>query len=959
MGGSSKKQTVGYKYHLGMHMILCHGPIDKLTRIAVDEREAWSGSNRGGRINIAADGLFGGESREGGVSGALDFETGHAAQGVNDYLQSRIGARTFKLLGITITIPGNEAFIPSFRGVAGVVLRRMYLGMNPYLKPWAFRAQRIFTRQGGLTQWQPLLAPISSRVPKRGISLYFALDCSISMTGVRLATMKAAMSDVFDIIKPYLVTGGIGLDIKVVAWSDAATGITRVNCTQQDIEDLRAWVNALQVIGGTDFSIGVSPALTFFSKTEPRINRLFFVTDGFPNEGTAASAQAIAADMLDTGSGDYSRQKGTAVHMYGVNIDLTDTSATALLDNTPDDGVPVVSGTNSSGLTNAVLDGLMQADGEADMNPAHIIRECLTDPDWGMGYPESDVDDAAFLVAAKALFDEGLGISLLWDRQIPLEDFVKEIIKHIDGALYVDRASGKFVLRLIRGGYDAAGLLLLGEADIEKVESYARPAFGELVNSVTVNYWDSASGKTASVTAQDTAMVQLQGGVIGTTVQYPGFTCAEVATRIAQRDLRALSTPLLRCTITANRRAAGLNIGDVFRFAWPDYHDGEIIMRVTGLAFGDGRNNRVKITCVQDVFALPALAIVQPEEPAWEDPQQVPVPVIHQQAFEVPYLELVQQHGQAMVDSLLTENPEIGYVGAAAARPQAGALSARLWTSAGAAATDVATVDYCPSAQLAEDIDRMQTVLSITGGADLSEVEIGSWAQLGSELVSVEAIGTGTVTVKRAVLDTVPGVHAAGTALLFWDAYAVGDPTEYVSGDAVTCRLTTVTGSGQLALADASPMTVNVTGRAARPYPPAKVRINATYYPVDQQSDLDVIWVHRNRRQQTAPGLLGFLDDGVTPEAGTTYRLDLLDDIGQVLYSASGITGTSHTVPPASIPVGRDWVDLKLTAVRDGLDSYVSHVIRVNLYRATGDNLQFEMGDTATPPAGDAIHFQI
>ena len=30
-GGGSKEVTVGYKYYVGMHMILCHGPVDNIS----------------------------------------------------------------------------------------------------------------------------------------------------------------------------------------------------------------------------------------------------------------------------------------------------------------------------------------------------------------------------------------------------------------------------------------------------------------------------------------------------------------------------------------------------------------------------------------------------------------------------------------------------------------------------------------------------------------------------------------------------------------------------------------------------------------------------------------------------------------------------------------------------------------------------------------------------------------
>jgi hypothetical protein len=135
----------------------------------------------------------------------------------------------------------------------------------------------------------------------------------------------------------------------------------------------------------------------------------------------------------------------------------------------------------------------------ADMNPAHIIRECLTDTEWGMGYSEADIDDASFIAAADTLFDEQMGISILWQRENTIEAFVQDIIRHIDAALYVDRRTGKFVLKLIRDDYDPNALITLTPDNIERVENYKRPAFGDLVNSVTVIYDDCDDGRVLEV----------------------------------------------------------------------------------------------------------------------------------------------------------------------------------------------------------------------------------------------------------------------------------------------------------------------------------------------------------------------------------------------------------------------------------------------------------------------------
>ncbi len=133
MGSSSKKVTVGYKYYVGMHMILCQGPIDKLFQIKVADKVAWSGDVAAGSFALYNPDLFGGETREGGVAGQVDFEAGGPSQGQNSYLASKLGS-----------------LVPNFRGMAGIVLRSMYMGLNPYLKTWSFKVKRIHTRQNGI-----------------------------------------------------------------------------------------------------------------------------------------------------------------------------------------------------------------------------------------------------------------------------------------------------------------------------------------------------------------------------------------------------------------------------------------------------------------------------------------------------------------------------------------------------------------------------------------------------------------------------------------------------------------------------------------------------------------------------------------------------------------------------------------------------------------------------------------
>ncbi len=80
--------------------------------------------------------LFGGESREGGIEGPVDIGLGFPTQPRNDYLQTHLGDD-----------------VPAYRGLVSLVLRQVFVGLNPYLKPWKARLRRIYTRAYGEPQW--------------------------------------------------------------------------------------------------------------------------------------------------------------------------------------------------------------------------------------------------------------------------------------------------------------------------------------------------------------------------------------------------------------------------------------------------------------------------------------------------------------------------------------------------------------------------------------------------------------------------------------------------------------------------------------------------------------------------------------------------------------------------------------------------------------------------------------
>lgn len=878
-GGGSSEQTIGYKYYLGAHMALCHGPADKLVGIYVAGKTAWLGAGTGGHVDLDRPSLFGGTKREGGVSGRIDIEMGAPDQGANSYLAGRLGSD----------------LMPAFRGVMCAVLRQVYIGTNPYLKDWGWLVQRILTRANGEEQWYPERAVINEYTATSGRSsttsgVVYALvpndfgwsyiyDPDYSLTSADIPDFGSSTAPFAGMAPPWpswYPAFEVSLPNGLAFVQDAGTGgYTPVNGSAPGIH----W--AAKSIELED----LSPV--YFSVAGNDGTRVFFddvLWDGSPSITPASTSLKITIASENTGF--------PGAYMYFDAAVWQDTEVTTY----------AYEGTFS------------------DMNPAHIIRECLTDTNWGMGYAESDIHDDSFAAAADTLYAEKMGISLLWSQQASLEDFVLEILRHIDAALYVDRSTGKFVLKLIRGGYDEEGLLVLNEGNVSRVESYSKLTMAELANEITVSYDSHETGQVETVTMQNLAMIQQQGAIIPASAEYMGFSNQATALKVAARDLKAVSEPLASVVLVANREAAVLNIGDVFRWEWNELDDlgagatTSYIMRVVEIDFGDGIENAVRIGCVQDVFALPEITYATASDTAWEDPGAYPMPASPRLAMEAPFYELVRRLGEAEVEERLADMPEAGFLLVAAGR-QGSEINAEIHTDAGAGYADRGMLDFCACTTLAQDIGQMDTEVEVNESADLDDFVENTLASIGSEIIVIESITDNVATIRRGCLDTVPTPHATDDPVVLWGESAAGDDVDYVDSESVAVKLLTINGLDVLPISDAPADTVTMAQRAIRPYPPADVTINAEHFPSAAISPISLAWAHRDRTQQTGGTVLGWTDAGVGPEAGTTYSAQLIrTDTEAVLDSFSGVSVDYGTL--TSVFVGD--VRLEVWSIRGG-----------------------------------------
>ncbi len=266
---------------------------------------------------------------------------------------------------------------------------------------------------------------------------------------------------------------------------------------------------------------------------------------------------------------------------------------------------------------------LAKADISGDLNPAHILRECLTESTWGEGKATTDLG-TTWTTVADTLFTEGFGLSF---RYLPepgaLQDFVELVLQHIDGYIYKDRTTGKIEIGLARDDYVLADLTEYDEGDFEIVDWHTpswKDVPGRIVLKYGNRYWPD-NGKT--VTYDDVAVQAKQEGRVNEkVVERPGIfsdaLAATVVNRLGRSLCRLLSVGTLRC----KRTMADLHKGSVFKISYtdPDLSIVQMVVRVTNIKYGPLGDDACEIDVIEDVWGSAYTIYGAPGIPIWQPP---------------------------------------------------------------------------------------------------------------------------------------------------------------------------------------------------------------------------------------------------------------------------------------------------------------------------------------------------
>ena len=562
---------------------------------------------------------------------------------------------------------------------------------------------------------------------------------------------------------------------------------------------------------------------------------------------------------------------------------------------------------NSLGLTGG------DEDIDGDANPAAMIYSLLTDSPGknGLGLPAGFIDVDSFRTIGDTLATEALGVSMMQDRASSAKDLVLEILRHIDGIMFVEPTTGLLTLTLVRADYEVGTLPELDE-DNAIVESFTRSSWGEIKNQIKVAFVDRASGFIErTVQSQDLAAIEAAGGEVSSQdLRFRGYSKAGNAQDAAARALMALAYPLAAITLTADRSAWDFRPGTVFKLTWPKLGISEMVVRVLRIATGELADGRIRIEAFEDIFSIDWTAYTPPGSTGWNDPAGEEVPELEDQgATWAPYeaTKFYTPPGSGIARALVvaargTPGVTKGY------RPliSGGGEKVQIFTPSGtltgAITESSTTIEFAmgPDCDLVEDVNAYDygvglNVALIGGGTDPDQTSLEEW--IAFQTIDVVGDNMTLEVLARGVLDTAPSSFASG--LRVW---IVSYGSAIVNGagtGATTITFQPYNNVGVLPLIDCDDTVLGALPdpRPNRVYCPTDLKFNAQSYPTSIIGELTVSWEHRDRL-----GEWSYNDSGETssPEAGTEYTLKIYGELDTLVHTESGITGKSYVYPTAT-----------------------------------------------------------
>ena len=241
-----------------------------------------------------------------------------------------------------------------------------------------------------------------------------------------------------------------------------------------------------------------------------------------------------------------------------------------------------------------------------DADPAAVLYDLLTGV-WGrLALGTDKLNIGSFQTASLTLYGEGHGYSRAIETTDDATIVIGDVLRQINGIIFQEPTTGQLTLKLIRNDYDVNILPTVNPDNARPDGSgwYQVSGWSETLNQIRVIYTNRASAYADDqAIAQNAANVTAQGGKLRSMdVRFAGCSSADLARKLAARELNAVSRPQATASVVVNRSFYGIRPGDVVRFTWPQLGISNMVMRVANVDLGQLHKGEIALKMIRDVF---------------------------------------------------------------------------------------------------------------------------------------------------------------------------------------------------------------------------------------------------------------------------------------------------------------------------------------------------------------------
>ena len=525
---------------------------------------------------------------------------------------------------------------------------------------------------------------------------------------------------------------------------------------------------------------------------------------------------------------------------------------------------------------------LAYADVDGGANAAYVIFDLLTNKNYGLGLPVAAIDIANFSSIASTLKNEGWGLNMIINEKGTISEILDNILSKIDCSININKSNGMIYMKLVRQDYNINDLITFDESNVVSVSNYSRSTSVAMTNQMKITYTDKNNNfQKTQISYKDLALSYQMSRGETAEADYSVLTNADLALRVAARDLLPLSTPLFKCNVVVNSVGEGLEVGDCVILSLKKYKITQVVMRILEIEYGSIEDPEVSISLIQDKFGFSydIYSKVLPPAPPFVDYTAVPMDL---KIVEAPFYfnEPTDIGGKIIVFGQKLNGTQTNFT-----------LTTKSSTDTDfIAANEI--VDFCPVATIYTGFNEQATSILTDVGSQLNTINSETDDDIlqgdnlciiiegtKQEYIAFRSIasnvnGWGLLNVRRGLLDSIPQSFTNAAKIYFINyGYQVnkGSFTGNIQARAITRTLKTE-------LINTTIYSLTSTNRKSRPISPGNLTVNSLSFSSNMTIPASNIILRYNSRDKIRG--IQFYNTATTANVdNVTYRIRFINPV--------------------------------------------------------------------------------